>query len=190
MDLDLLLAAPIGALLIFLLRLVDVSMSITRMLFAVRGYRGVAASIGFFEVLVWLLAVGTTLQHLDSVLHVIGYAAGFAMGNYVGVWLENRLAMGTSAIRAVFQTHEGTFGPAAAERLREEGYAVTEMGGRGRESDVAILNVVVPRRRVQHVLHIVENTDPAAFVTVEDIRSMRGGYVRPAGRKLPWLVSR
>ena len=77
---DALLAAPIGALLIFLLRIVDVSMSIMRMILAVRGHRVAAASIGFFEVLIWLVAVGAALEHLDSWLHIVGYAAGFAAG--------------------------------------------------------------------------------------------------------------
>ena len=187
-----LLAAPIGALLIFLLRILDVSMSIMRMILAVRGYRGIATVIGFFEVLLWLIAVGTALQHLDSWLHIVGYAAGFATGNYVGVWLEGRFAIGISVVRAVYPHTEHamgtTTGAAAAYSLRECGYAVTEMQGRGRESAVEILNIVVPRKRVTDVLGIVQSFEPKAFVTVEEIRATHGGYVRPGGRKLPYLM--
>ena len=93
-----LFALPVGALLIFLLRIVDVSMATVRLIFAVRGRRGLAAVIGFFEILVWIFAVGQALQHLDSVLHLLGYAAGFATGSYVGVWLEGRLALGLSVL--------------------------------------------------------------------------------------------
>ncbi|MEP0546998.1 MAG: DUF5698 domain-containing protein [Rhodothermales bacterium] len=187
-----LLAAPIGALLIFTLRVLDVSMSIMRMILAVRGHRGVAAAIGFFEVLLWLLAVGTALQHLDSWLHIVGYAAGFAAGNYVGVWLEGRFAMGTNVVRAVFPEGEpasgSAAGAAAAHALRESGYAVTEMHGRGRESAVEILNVVVPRKRVAEVMDIVQSFKPKAFVTVEEVRAAHGGHVRPGGRKAPFLA--
>ena len=187
-----LLAAPIGALLIFTLRVLDVSMSIMRMILAVRGHRGVAAAIGFFEVLLWLLAVGTALQHLDSWLHIVGYAAGFAAGNYVGVWLEGRFAMGTNVVRAVFPEVEpasgGAAGAAAAHALRESGYAVTEMHGRGRESAVEILNVVVPRKRVAEVMGIVQSFKPKAFVTVEEVRAAHGGHVCPGGRKTPFLA--
>ncbi len=189
---DALLAAPIGALLIFTLRILDVSMSIMRMILAVRGHRGVAAVIGFFEVLLWLVAVGTALEHLDSWLHVAGYAAGFAAGNYVGVWVEERFAMGTNVVRAVLPQVEhadgGTAGAAAAHALRESGYAVTEMHGRGRESAVEILNVVVPRKRVGEVMGIVQAYTSKAFVTVEEVRSAHGGRVRPGGRKTPFLV--
>lgn len=191
MTLDLLLSAPIGALLIFLLRMTDVAMAIMRMLVAVRGQRGMAALIGFFEVLIWLAAVGTALENLHSPLHLIGYAGGFAAGNYVGVWLEGRFALGINVVRAVFRAQATDAAPAgatAAQILRDAGYAVTEMGGRGRESDVDILNVVVPRRQVPRVLGIVQEADPQVFVTVEEIRSMRGGHVRPAGRKMPSLV--
>ena len=186
------LAAPIGAFLIFTLRILDVSMSIVRMILAVRGHRVVAAIIGFFEVLLWLFAVGTALHHLDSWFHIVGYAAGFATGNYVGVWLEGRFAMGINAVRAVFPQVELTGGinngPAAAHALRESGFAVTEMHGRGRESAVDILNVVVPRKQVADVMRIVQSYEPQAFVTVEEVRSTHGGYVRPGGRKFPYLV--
>ena len=189
---DALLAAPVGALLIFLLRILDVSMSIMRMLLAVRGHRGVAAVIGFFEVLLWLVAVGTALEHLDSWGHIGGYAGGFAAGNYVGVWLEGRFAMGTNVVRAVFPEADHasgrTLGVEAAHALRESGYAVTEMHGRGRESAVEILNIVVPRKRVGEVMGIVRSFTPAAFVTVEEVRSAHGGHVRPGGRKTPFLI--
>ena len=186
-----LLAAPIGALLIFGLRIVDVSMAIVRMLMAVRGHRGVAALIGFVEVLVWLVAAGTALSHLDSVFHVVGYAGGFAVGNYVGVWLENRFALGINVVRAVCRSDDGAGGDVThdtAEVLREAGYAVTEIGGRGRDQSVAIFDVVVPRRRVPALLDLLHEHEPSAFITVEEVRSMRGGYVRPGARKMPFLA--
>lgn len=192
---DAIFAAPIGALLIFLLRVTDVSMSMMRMILAVRGHRLPAALIGFFEVLIWLVAVGSALQHVDSPLHLIGYAAGFAAGNYVGVSLEAHFALGTAVVRAVFPQGLGRgHGTAAAVHLREHGYAVTEMPGRGREGMVDILNVVVQRRRVDDVLHLVRDHDPEAFVTVEEVRTAHNGhlgavpYIRPAGRKMPFLT--
>lgn len=191
-----LIAMPIGAAIIFLLRVMDVSMAIMRMILAVRGHRGVAACIGFFEVLFWLAAVGSTLQHLTSPLHVVGYAAGFATGTYVGVWLEGRFALGTNVVQAIFRSHnEPNMGGRVAQTLRARGFAVTETVGRGRESEVDILNVVVQRKRVPEVLAIVHDGDPEAFVTVEEVRNMRNGHLppvtgifRPGGRKMPFLT--
>jgi uncharacterized protein YebE (UPF0316 family) len=192
---DALLSAPIGALLIFALRVIDVSMAMMRMILGVRGHRVLAALIGFIEVFIWLIAVSSALKHLDSVFHIVGYAAGFATGNYVGVWLEGRFALGVSAVHAVFRKGlETDAGPVAASVLREQGYAVTEMPGRGRESDVDILNIVVQRKKVPDVLNTLHAQDPAAFVTVEEVRTTQGGYlrprgyIRPGGRKMPFLT--
>lgn len=177
---DALFAAPIGALIIFCLRVTDVSMSMTRMILAVRGHRGKAALIGFFEVLVWLFAVGNALKHVNSPLHLIGYAAGFATGNYVGITLESRFALGLSVVRAVFRSHpHGRGGTEAAVALREHGYAVTEMPGRGRESEVEILDVVVRRKCVPEVLRLLNTADPSAFVTVEEVNTVQGGHMNP-----------
>lgn len=185
-------AAPIGALLIFALRIGDVSMSVMRMILNVRGQRGIAAAIGFFEVMIWLVAAGHALQHLDSIFHIAGYAGGFAVGNYVGVWLEGKFALGLNAVRAVCRTEPlpngSTNGREAARHLREQGFAVTEIRGHGLHSEVDILNIVVQRKRVPIVLDIVQEHDPDAFISVEEVRSIEGGYVRPGGRKFPFLV--
>ncbi len=200
-DIGQLFAAPIGALLIFGLRIIDVSLSMMRMILAVRGHRTLAATLGFFEVLIWLIAVGHALEHLNSILHIAGYAGGFAAGNYVGVWLEGRFALGVNAVRAVFKGEPyGSAGLKAARLLREQGYAVTEMPGRGFESAVDILNIIVQRKKVPNVIRLLHEIDPTAFVTVEEVRTTRGGYwhsggieepngiIRPGGRKMPFLT--
>ncbi len=193
MVLDPWFAAPIGALLICLLRITDVSMSIMRMILAVRGHRILAAAIGFFEVLIWLVAVGKALEHLNSVVHVIGYAGGFAVGNYVGIWLEGRFALGVNVVRAVIRRPGGVakapHAVKAARLLRTEGFAVTEIEGKGLRSYVDILNVVTPRRRVPNVIRIIREQDPTTFLSVEEVRSIEGGYIRPGGRKLPFLTT-
>ncbi len=181
--LDTLFSSPWGILAIFLLRIVDVSLSMMRMLFAVRGMRLVAAAMGFFEVLIWIIVVGNALQHLDSVYHIIAYAGGFATGNYVGVSLEARFALGVNAVRAVFRSPEaGGKGAEAALALREQGYAVTELPGRGRHGSVDILNIIVQRRHVPHVLTLLQETDDTSFVTVQEVRSTTGGFLPSMGR--------
>jgi uncharacterized protein YebE (UPF0316 family) len=100
-----------------------------------RERRGLAAAIGFLEVLIWIVAVGHALQHLDSVYHVVAYAGGFAIGNYVGIVVENTLALGTVVVRAIIP--DETDG-ATARVLREQGYVVTELEGRGRHGPVDV----------------------------------------------------
>jgi len=188
---DAIFALPIGALLIFSLRVIDVSMSTIRMILVVRGRRELAAAIGFVEVLIWITAVGQALQHVNSPLHLIGYAGGFATGNYVGVWLEERLALGLSVLHAVtrLDSKDGTAGESMllADRLRDAGYAVTHIEGQGRDGNVGLLKIVVPRRRVHAVHELLRDYDPDVFVTTEEVLATRGGYMQLAGRKMPAL---
>lgn len=170
-----LFALPWGPFLIFLLRIVDVSLDTLRVLFAVRGGRVVAAALGFFQAFIWIFAVGHAIAHLDSIWHTLGYAAGFGTGTLVGITIERRLAYGLNAVRIVSRYG----GVEIAEALRERGYGVTELAGFGREGRVEIINSVVQRQHIADVLEIVQRWDPAAFVTVEEPKILRGGSIAP-----------
>ena len=175
---DALFALPYGPLVIFAMRVVDVSMGGVRILLMVRGWRKVAAAIGFAEVLVWIVAVGHAMQYLSSLYHLAGYAGGFAVGTYVGVSVVNALALGRVVVRAILPDGEGD---ATARALRDEGFAVTEVDGRGRDGPVDILNVVVSRRHASRVAEMVEATAPRSFITVEEVRTTRRGMLHPVG---------
>jgi uncharacterized protein YebE (UPF0316 family) len=174
-----LFAGPIGPLAIFALRVVDVAMATTRTLLAMRGARVAVPVIGFFEALIWVLAVGTAITHLDSPLHVLGYAAGFATGTVVGLWLEEKLALGLASFHIVSR-HSGI---EVAEALRDRGFGCTEFLGQGREGRVEVLNAVVRRRYIRDVLAIVDGLDPDAFVSVEEPRTVRRGWMFDKRRK-------
>ncbi|CAA9343143.1 MAG: hypothetical protein AVDCRST_MAG11-3073, partial [uncultured Gemmatimonadaceae bacterium] len=163
-DLDLLFAAPIGALLIFACRIVDVSCDTIRMLLAIRGRRGIAGALGFVQALVWILAVGNAVKHLDSPLHILGYAGGFAAGTFVGITIEALLAYGLAQLRIV-SAHGGV---EIAEALRAHGFGVTEFAGHGREGSVEVVSTVVKRAQVADVMRIVDRHDPQAFVTAAE----------------------
>ena len=191
MTVDALFASPIGALAIFALRIVDVSCDTMRVIFAIRGKRGIAAMLGFFQALVWIFAVGNAVKHLDSILHVFGYAGGYALGTYVGVTIERTIAYGVATIRVVSK-HSGV---EIAEALRNAGYAVTEFPGFGRDGAVEILNSVVQRRHIDDVLALIERWDKSAFVTVEEPKVLRGGSVaardwRMGGPLIRWMSGR
>ena len=174
-----LFASPWGPLLIFLLRIVDVSLATIRMLLAVRGVKYVAPIIGFFEVSIWLIAVGTAIQHLDSPLHLVGYAAGFAMGTLVGMTIEEKMAFGMATVRIVSQ-HGGV---ELAEALRDRGFGVTEFAGQGREGRVEVVYAVLRRRDLRYVFQEVGTWDPQAFVTVEEPRAIHRGWLMDKRRK-------
>jgi uncharacterized protein YebE (UPF0316 family) len=182
---DALFALPYGPFVIFALRVVDVSLGTVRLIVMVRGRRALAAAIGFVEVLVWIVAVGSALQHLGSPYHVVGYAGGFAAGTYVGIAAEHALALGRVVVRAIIPDEADG---ATARALREEGYAVTVMEGRGREGPVDVLNAVVERKEAPRVLNVVETHAPRSFITVEELRTTRRGTLRPTSRSQPRLL--
>jgi len=175
-DLNAIFAGPYGPLAIFSLRIFDVSLSTIRIILAVRGYKRVVPFIGFFEVLIWVFAVGNAIKFLDSPMHLLGYAAGFATGSYVGMFIEEKLAIGWGTLRIV-STHAGV---EMADALREMGFGVTEFGGHGRDGRVEIVYTVCKRRDIERVITEVERWDPTAFITVEEPRDIRFGWMRSA----------
>jgi uncharacterized protein YebE (UPF0316 family) len=134
------------------------------------------------EVLIWIVAVGQALQHLDSVYHVIGYAGGFAAGTYVGIAAERLIALGKVVVRAIIPDEADG---ATARALREEGYAVTELDGRGREGPVDVLNTVVSRKEAPRVIDAIEARVPRSFITVEELRTTYWGTLQPPTRHQP-----
>lgn len=155
------------AILIFAARVTDVAMSTVRTILVFRSYRFLAAAIGFFEVLVWLLAVTQVMRHLDQWYLALAYAAGFATGNVVGIWIEGKLAVGSELVRAISED----IGIRLADSLRRNGYGVTEMQGVGDKGQaIEICLVVERRRRVRELLDVIYGIDPAAVVTISDVR--------------------
>lgn len=174
-----LIASAWGPLVIFLLRIVDVSLATIRMLLAMRGVKYIAPLIGFVEVLVWIVAVGSAIQHLDSPLHLIGYAAGFATGTLVGMTLEEKMAFGLATVR-IMSRHGGV---ELAEALRDRGFGVTEFAGQGRDGRVEVVEVVLRRRQLSQVFQEVGTWDPEAFVTIEEPRAIHRGWTFGKRRK-------
>jgi uncharacterized protein YebE (UPF0316 family) len=178
--LDALFAGPWGPIVIFMLRIVDVSMSTVRIVLAVRGRKYVVPLIGFFEVLVWVFAVGNAIRFLDSPLHLLGYAGGFASGSFVGLLIEERLAIGYATIRVVSR-HAGV---EMSDALRALGFGVTEFAGQGRDGPVEVAYTVCQRRDIPRVVAEVERWDTQAFITVEEPRDIRWGWMHSTPRQM------
>jgi len=160
--------------LIFLIRVTDMSLDTLRVLFVVRGRRAQAWVVGFMQSALWVIAVASVLGHLDNWLTVLGYAAGFATGNVVGMRIEEQLAIGHSHIRVISSRR----GEAVAETLRKAGYAVTEVSGRGKDGTVSILTSSVRRRDIEQVRREILRADTEAFVTLSEIRPLHRGFWR------------
>ncbi|MCH7479770.1 MAG: hypothetical protein IIC79_00095 [Chloroflexi bacterium] len=160
--------------LIFVLRVANMSLDTVRVMMVMRGRRLAAWILGFIQTVIYVGVLTTVIQDLTNVLNLVAYAGGFATGNVVGMWVEERLAIGHINLRII----SPKLGNAIVRRLREKGYAVTEIPARGKDGAVTLLNASIYRRHVGEVMAIVQTVDAEAFMTTEDVRPVRRGFWR------------
>lgn len=163
--------------LIFIARVMDVSIGTFRIILVSRGYKNIAPFLGFIEVLIWITAIGQVFKNLNGFVSYFFYAAGFATGTFVGMKLESFVSIGFQSIR-IITTEKVTALPLM---LREEGFGITTINGRGMKGEVMVIFTTVPRTRVKRVLEIVDTLEPQSFITIEDVRSFKSGFVSRGG---------
>ncbi len=156
---------------IFLARVCDVTLGTIRIIFISRGLRKIAPLLGFFEVLIWIVVIGQLVQHLESPMGYIGYAGGFAAGNFFGMWLENRLALGTFLITVMVSKNRDDL----VEKIHNEGFGITCVDAQGSMGPVKIFYTVAKRKDVNRLLTMIHSITPDAFVTTEEVRSYEKG---------------
>lgn len=163
----------LGALFIFMLRVVDVSIGTLRVLFVMRGKKWVAAGLGLFESAILITAMSQVIKNLNTP-KIVGYAAGYAAGILVGISIEQWIAAGQVMVRVISKERA----TALRDRLFAEGFGVTTVRGEGREAEVLVLFIVSQRRRTDAMLKTIRDMDPHAFVTIDAINLAIGGYMR------------
>ena len=164
----------LGALVIFGLRVLNMTLDTLRILFTLRGKKSLSWVIGFVVSLIYVLLLTSVLSNLSNPLYIIAYSAGFATGGVAGMWIEERLAIGFTNVQIISPRR----GAAMAQKLRESGFAVTEIPARGKDGMVSMLNLSVRRKQVLSVEEIVNECDDAAFVTTEDVHPVQRGFWR------------
>lgn len=163
-------------LLIFCARILDVTIGTIRIVFVSRGKKFLAPLFGFFEVLIWLLAIGQIMKNLSNVFCYLAYAGGFATGNFVGLKIEEKLAMGNLVLRTIISQDASEL----VEFLRSQGYGVTCMDARGSSGPVHVVFMIILRSELRKVVGFIRQFHPQAFYSVEDVREVSRG-VFPSG---------
>ncbi|WP_419770565.1 MAG: DUF2179 domain-containing protein [Candidatus Marinarcus sp.] len=159
------------ALFIFLARVADVSLGTFRTIVIFRGYKVMASLIGFVEIIIWLVAAGQVFKNLDQWHLAFAYSAGFATGIYVGMWIENRFAIGKELIRCISFNRD-----ILADKIREEGFKVVSVDGdMGEEKPVEVLFIVERRRNIPKLIELINILDQNAVYTVSDLKSVYEG---------------
>jgi len=162
-------------LLIFTARVADVSIGTIRLIFISRGLKYIAPVVGFFEILIWLLAIGQIMKNLSNPACYIAYAGGFAMGNFVGMWIAEKLSLGVVLIRVVTKKDAGEL----VEYLKSADYGVTSVDGHGTTGQVKVVFTILPRRKVGRVVDLIKKFNPKAFYTIEEIGFVEKGLLSP-----------
>lgn len=158
-------------LLIFSARIADVTLGTLRFVFISRGYRWLAPVMGFFEVIIWLVAIREVLVNLRNVACILAYGLGFATGNFIGLWLEEKLSIGMAFVRIILRNSNTDL----IDFLKVNNYGYTMVEAEGSREKVKILFTIIKRKNLNSVLSAVTQHAPNAFYTIENIRAAREG---------------
>lgn len=163
---------------VFLARVTDVTLGTMRIIFLSRGKKIIAPLLGFVEVFIWITVVSQIVGGAHNYVAYFAYAAGFAVGNYFGMVLEEKLAIGTLVVRAFLSKD----GKTLVQRLHDSGYGVTNVDGHGVNGPVQVIYTIVMRKELTDVVNIIQEIHPKAFFTVEELRSAQQGVfpIRPS----------
>jgi len=167
-------------LLICLARIADVSLGTLRIILVSKGAKKLAPILGFFEVLIWLIAIGQVMQNLTNVVNYFAYATGFALGNYIGIILEQKLAIGMVVVRIITRKNASEF----IESMKSTRFGLTVIEANNGDEFVNIIFMVIKRTNLPLIISHIKQFNPKAFYSVEDIRSVSNATL-PANKLHP-----
>ncbi len=159
-------ASYILPLIICLARVLDVSIGTLRIIFVSKGYKFLAPFLGFFEVLIWILAIGEVMKNMDNFVNIIAYCIGYSLGNLIGILLENRLAIGVVVMRIITKRDSTQL----ANALRDGNYNITITEAEGNLGEVSIIFMNLKRSHIKKVIPIIYKYNPLATYSIEDVR--------------------
>jgi uncharacterized protein YebE (UPF0316 family) len=154
--------------LIFLARVCDVSINTVRIIFVMHGKKLLAPILGFFEAFIWLLAIRQIITNIDAFYSYFAYAGGFATGTFLGMVIEEKLALGRVVVRVITQN--------PAEQLtaflKEKGYRYSNLDAESNDGKVNVLFTVVKRDELPTYINIIKKYNPQAYYTVESVKKV------------------
>ncbi len=166
-------------LLIFFARIIDVSIATLRIIFVMGGKKFLAPLLGFFESLIWLIAISQIFQNIDNVFSYIAFSCGFAAGTFVGMHIEEKLALGNVVVRVITRRDATEL----VDHFREKQFYFTNIPAEGRDGKVNIVFMVIKRYQLKEIIEIIKNYNPRAFYTVENVKKVRDEQLPAAGNR-------
>ncbi len=173
--------------LIFLARIADQTIGSLRIIFMSKGYKYIAPVLGFFEVIIWLVAVTQIIKHVDNPVSYVAYGLGFATGTFIGMKVEEKLSIGKILLRIIPKMDTKNL----IEYMHSENHGLTILDAKGSHGDVKVIMSIMDRKDIKEIIPIINKFNPHAFYTVEDIRSVREGvFPHKKRRGFLWIGSR
>ena len=166
--------------LIFICGLSYVSLGTLRIIFVARGQRFLSPLLGFFEVAIWLFAISQVMANVSNIGTYLAYALGFAVGNYVGIIIEEKMAIGILVVRIIVTGNDEVL----RNNLTEAGFGITSIEAKGATGKVEMVYTVVRRKDLQKVTRIIDESHANAFYSVEDARHVREGVFPQRSRRV------
>lgn len=170
---------PVLPFFIFFARILDVSSGTLRIIFVARGYRALAPVFGFFEVTIWLIAASQVITNVTSPILIIAYGAGYATGNYIGMWIENRLKLGLVMLRIITRKDATSI----VNYLRLDHHPVVKLEAEGSHGPVNVIFMVLKRKALSSIINTLKHSHPHAYFSIEDVREVHEG-VYPEDRAM------
>lgn len=157
--------------LIFFSRIFDVTLGTMRIIWVSRGHRVIAPILGFFEVLIWIIVIMKIMENLGNWPCILAYAAGFATGNYVGIRIEEKLAVGTYIVRVITRKESWQL----IRKLNDAGFGATTIPAQGKTGPVHVIYTIIKRGSINKVIDMINEFNPKAFYSIEDVRYVSEG---------------
>jgi uncharacterized protein YebE (UPF0316 family) len=173
--------------LIFCARICDVTLGTIRVIFISKGIKYIAPMIGFFEVIIWLLAIGQVMNNLTNFVAYVAYGAGFASGTFIGMLIEEKISLGLTSVRIITREDPTPL----LQYLRSHDYGVTSIDGEGASGPVKMVFTIIKRQDLPHVIGIIKQFQPSAFYSIEEVKSVAEGVFpeRPSRGVFTWVDS-
>lgn len=177
MDFLMNLQGPLLYIIIFFAKIIEVSFSTIRLVYINKGERVKGAILGFVEIMIWLVVVSSVLNNItEDPIKVFIYAAAFSLGNYLGVTIESKIAVGLASIQVVVDQKDGEI---LADALRDQGYGVTIIEGKGKSESIKnLLFIQLKRKKIPAAIKLIKEYNPEDYITINDIKTMLGGYIK------------
>jgi uncharacterized protein YebE (UPF0316 family) len=169
---------------IFLAEVCVVTLSTMRTIFVARGMKFLAPFLGMFEVSIWLFAIGEVMKNLNDWTCSAAFAGGFTLGNFLGILLEEKLAIGSVGVRMITHVDASRL----IDELRAADYGVTLMDAQGATGPVQVIYTVIKRKELERVLAIARRFQPNLFYSVDELHSAAAGVAPMARRRWGGLV--